>query len=564
MYEDDTIRLYGVADLLKNKKNNSNNWERDDIPDIKQQALTGKYDHNFDAPGSDFVRAHQYNFHNTEQPENTKTDVKYDDKYTKFFNYTPSKYIQLEEEEYKPIGKYNEKADEYYIDKLQGKTLDDMVISKMKENAGADDLDPRAARERFAENLAAGRLQSALEEDDRLGAGGRLELFGNMEEEAAEEGIMAPRRGRKPKSKEKEKEKIQIEPAQLSSSSKKVRSLKFSDGYRSDDEGGGGAAYVTRRSKQSSRDALEKEKQLELKRKEQDYQTVQKKREGRLQLKKEEEEAFKKKINASKTQKLGNVFGKLKQNAEEAKIEKEKVKHAKAEHENRLQGDVLRQLRQNIGKRHQNKELQERGNTHHQQKALKNAFATLRSNKRDNWENVEFATETVEKSAKKATKSPAANTDVTDVADYMGGSGGGGGGAYVPRGQHPNTSLALQRVAQGKLESKHPVVLEYKNSYKFVDDDIMVDKGTIRAYNKDVKPKVSIKLTEPLTTGQFKKLIDEEVKRREPISSDTKLTAEKLDALNSPAAKKGKGSESGSQSPKQAIEGMYSHHNPRK
>jgi len=172
MYEDDTIRLYGVADLLKNKKNNSNNWERDDIPDIKQQALTGKYDHNFDAPGSDFVRAHQYNFHNTEQPENTKTDVQYDDKYTKFFNYTPSKYIQLEEEEYKPIGKYNEKADEYYIDKLQGKTLDDMVISKMKENAGADDLDPRAARERFAENLAAGRLQSALEEDDILGGVG--------------------------------------------------------------------------------------------------------------------------------------------------------------------------------------------------------------------------------------------------------------------------------------------------------------------------------------------------------------------------------------------------------
>ena len=76
MYEDDTVRLFGVANLLKNKKNNSNNWERDDIPDVKQQALTGKYDHNFDAPGSDFVRAHNYNFHNTDQPENTKTDVK--------------------------------------------------------------------------------------------------------------------------------------------------------------------------------------------------------------------------------------------------------------------------------------------------------------------------------------------------------------------------------------------------------------------------------------------------------------------------------------------------------
>jgi hypothetical protein len=124
--------------------------------------------------------------------------------------------------------------------------------------------------------------------------------------------------------------------------------------------------------------------------------------------------------------------------------------------------------------------------------------------------------------------------------------------------------LALQRVAQGKLESKHPVVLEYQNTYKFVDNDINVDKGTIRAYNKDVKPKVLIKLTEPLNAGQFKKFIDEEVKRREPISSATKLTAEKLGALDSPAVKKVKGSESGSQSPKQAIEGMYSHHNPRK
>jgi hypothetical protein len=61
MYEDDTIRLFGVANLLKNKKNDKDNWERDDIPDIKEQALTGKYDHNFDAPGSDFQRAHHYN-----------------------------------------------------------------------------------------------------------------------------------------------------------------------------------------------------------------------------------------------------------------------------------------------------------------------------------------------------------------------------------------------------------------------------------------------------------------------------------------------------------------------
>ena len=154
MYEDDTIRLFGVANILKNRKNKNDNWERDDIPDIKEQPLTGKYDHNFDALGSDFQRAHQYNFNNIDQPENTKTEVNYDtDKYTRFLNYTPSKYVQLEEEEYKPIGKYNEKADEYYIDNLQGKTLDDMIVGKMKQDAGAEDLPKDASRRQFAENI---------------------------------------------------------------------------------------------------------------------------------------------------------------------------------------------------------------------------------------------------------------------------------------------------------------------------------------------------------------------------------------------------------------------------
>jgi len=154
MYEDDTIRLFGVANILKNKKNKSDNWDNDDIPDIKHQPLTGKYDHNFDALGSDFQRAHNYNFKNIDQPENTKTEVNDDtEKYTRFLNYTPSRYIQLEEDEYKPIGKYNEKADEYYIDNLQGKTLDDMVVSQMKLNAGAEDLSRDALRRQFADNI---------------------------------------------------------------------------------------------------------------------------------------------------------------------------------------------------------------------------------------------------------------------------------------------------------------------------------------------------------------------------------------------------------------------------
>ena len=140
--------------------------------------------------------------------------------------------------------------------------------------------------------------------------------------------------------------------------------------------------------------------------------------------------------------------------------------------------------------------------------------------------------------------------------------GGSGGGAYVPRGQHPNTNLALQKVAQGKLESKYPAVLQYKNSFEQVPDDVVVDKDTIKAYNKDVIPKPLLKVTEPLTVKQFKNLIDQEVIRRQP-TSNTKLTAEKLDAFNSPGPKKGKKSDtSGSLSPKLAIQGMISHNNP--
>ena len=191
MYEDDTIRLFGVANILRNKKDKNDNWERDDIPDIKHQELTGKYDHNFDAPGSDFQRAHQYNFNNADQPENTKTDNNYDtDKYTRFLNYTPSRYIQLEEDDYKPIGKYNEKADEYYIDNLQGKTLDDMIIGKMKENAGAIDLPKDAARRQFVddmlfveEDLGGGNMVTKLFEDGKPRTKGEIRNLGYKQEQ---------------------------------------------------------------------------------------------------------------------------------------------------------------------------------------------------------------------------------------------------------------------------------------------------------------------------------------------------------------------------------------------
>ena len=191
----------------------------------------------------------------------------------------------MEEEEYKPIGKYNEKADAYYIDNLQGKTLDDMVISKMKENAGAEDLDPRAARERFAENLAAGRLQSALEEDDRLG-GARLDMFGNMEEEGAEEVDMVPRSKREQrkinKQKQQQQQKVQIEPVHQSNTPKKGKSKKTVQYADEEQEGGGGGAYVSPKKKAKQDGEEERQKQLEQERKEANYQAIEKKRAERV------------------------------------------------------------------------------------------------------------------------------------------------------------------------------------------------------------------------------------------------------------------------------------------
>jgi hypothetical protein len=151
MWYDETPRLFSVANMLQKKKNKEDNYEFDDFPDVKTQALTGKYDNNFDALGSDFERAHSYNLNNIQQPEFTKSDVDFsDNKYNHFLRYEPSTYVRLEEDEYKPFTKSDEKANEYYIDKLQGKTLDDLVISKMKENAGAADLPRDAARRQFA------------------------------------------------------------------------------------------------------------------------------------------------------------------------------------------------------------------------------------------------------------------------------------------------------------------------------------------------------------------------------------------------------------------------------
>ena len=148
--EDDNQNL-----LLKRRKQNKENWSRDDdFPDIEQSKFTGHTNSNFSTNSADSFRfAHEYNFKSIPQPENTKPDGQETSRFSRIFDYTPSNYLRLEEEEYTPYIRYKEPANEYYIDKLEGKTLDDLVISKMKEDAGAEDLPKDASRRQFVEQF---------------------------------------------------------------------------------------------------------------------------------------------------------------------------------------------------------------------------------------------------------------------------------------------------------------------------------------------------------------------------------------------------------------------------
>ena len=187
---------------------------RDDIPDIKHQEYVGKYNHNFDTNvsnfDSDFKKAHYYD--NNRQPENTKTDNDYtSNKFDRFLDYKLSKYIQLEEDDYKleQPKRYYEKADQYYVDNLKGQTLDDLVIRKMKIDAGADDVDARTAAERYAESIIDDYIIKDRKETEKFD--GALDIFGDMEEEEQSDedklGLPASRRQKK----KMNKQKIEIE-----------------------------------------------------------------------------------------------------------------------------------------------------------------------------------------------------------------------------------------------------------------------------------------------------------------------------------------------------------------
>ena len=157
MWFDETPRLFSIADILQKRSNKNENYsERDDIPEIKEQPLTGKYNHNCDALGSDFAKAHYYDFKTDEKLlKNTEpiADISYFKNNKSSFDYEPCEYVRWLKSQQSPFTKSDEKANEYFIDNLQGKTIDDLVISKMKENAKATDLPRDAARRQFAEGL---------------------------------------------------------------------------------------------------------------------------------------------------------------------------------------------------------------------------------------------------------------------------------------------------------------------------------------------------------------------------------------------------------------------------
>jgi hypothetical protein len=456
-----------------------------------------------------------------------------------------------------------------------------MVISKMKENAGADDLDPRAARERFAENLAAGRLQSALEEDDRLG-GARLDMFGNMEEEGAEEVVdMAPKSKREQRKINKSKQqqpKVQIEPVHQSpqKSSKSKKSVKYAD---EEQEDGGGGAYVSPKKKASQQDIEERQKQLESEEKEEKYRAIQKKRAERRQIKDEEEANKKQNLeklkNSKDKQTLGNVFGALKHNAEKNKADRAVTKIASAvrgrQARNELQKkqDAATTIASAVRGRQAKNELQTKRNA-----VTKIASAVRGRQARNELQKKQDAATTIARVVRgkqERNRLKDKNTDwdeevnfdgktdaaTTDAASYM---VSGEPEELKISGGRGQPTAARNAAYQRRLQLKLPIVLDYKKAYQSIPNDEIVSKDVIIKYNKEVTPQNAIRVTgPPLTVAKFKQLIDEEEKRRNP---NPPLTAEALSDFNTP--QKGKKSvSSGSLSPKLAIKGMYSHNNPK-
>ena len=535
MYEDDTIRLFGVANILKNKKDKSNNWENDDFPDIKSQELTGKYDHNFDAPGSDFQRAHHYNFNNADQPENTKTDNNYDtDKYTRFLNYTPSRYIQLEEDEYKPIGKYNEKADEYYIDNLQGKTLDDMVIGKMKENAGANDLPRDAARRQFVDDML-------YVEEDRGGGEMVTKLFEGKPKtkgEVRQLGIMQQHEQNLENERLKRKEKISIERPHF----KKL---------------GENIAKQSNQRRKEFYDNVVAEAHYNEK---QDEKIPKKKAEGLEALfknavkKRSEKDVFGLLDTKRDAKQLQEGMDKLQSNVTNQKMQRAKANDEQDKidafnlHKNKKQLSQGLQAFSNNAKRvkfqkapenkktielaQKNKKINHLQQTYNSpsQKPLKPPEITYKRGGRA--KTVVEVLPAPQPSQKKLV-SPA-KSEKTDVASYMGSSKSDLDDIKVKKGHHPSTQAALENHQQQKLESglpKYALSLEVvKQNYDDANPKEFISEVVKREVNSRTG-KTFFPIRENITVEQATSKLNDEIKRR-TFTKGTTLTADALSQHN--------------------------------
>ena len=499
MWFDETPRLFTVVDMLQKKKNKEDNYDRDDIPDTKKQELTGKYDKNFDALGSDFERAHNYNLNNIQQPENTKPDVEYSDKYTNFFKYEPSTYVKLEEDEYKPFSKNDEKANEYYIDNLQGKTLDDLIISKMKENAGAVDLPRDAMRRQFAEDLIRNEPELPNVSVSKL---------------------LAPEEIQEQRKENKRKENTKRE---LQQNRQIVIEAPLSSNVVSPIQGVG----KRRHRKVSQPPAMRSERQKGNVAIDVPFSPEKRKPRGggRYKL-----------IGPAIRQEVAEVAPVEIQN----NLEDTAVKKAEESESNRpILKRGLQKFKENVNRN--NPTYGDMVKDYDNEKAMKNlklkqALRGLKQN----------ATKT--SAGRESILSP----DKTEAATYM----GGGKSEYdvegkeikVPRGHHPNLHAGREKNQQEKLEKKYPFAVQYKKSYSDKSDTDIVPNDILRQFNKDVSPKVHIKLgkTSSTTVAEFMKFIDAEIDRRKPQDQRPKLTAEALSQLpQTPAkGKKAKGVDS--------------------
>lgn len=535
---DETPRLFSVADILRKRKNNDDMYDMDDFPDIKEQHMAGKYDSNFDALGSEFERAHSYNFNDIKQPENTEPDIEFSDYYDKLLKYEPSSYIKLEEDEIIPFSVDNEKSNEYYIDNLKGKTLDDLVISKMKENAGASDLPRDAMRRQFAEDL--------IRNEPELPNVSVSKLLAPEEIQEQEQRKEQNKKRELQRTNARQQNRQVVIEAPLSSNvaspiqgvgQRRHRKVSQPPARRSERQQGNVAIDVPfspeqpkprgrgqHKSRGRGQNKLvaaaavrsHEEKQMEPEEFQNRAEDIAQTTIASLARGHYVRDRIKKGKKAATTIASAVRGHQARKNLKEAK------KAEESEESNRpILKRGLRKFKENV----------DRNNPTY-------GDMVKDSNNEKTMTNLKL------KQALRGLKQNASNTsagresilspDKTEAATYM----GGGKSEYdpegkeikVPRGHHPNLHAGREKNQQEKLEKKYPFAVQYKKSYSDKSDTDIVPNDILRQFNKDVSPKVHIKFgkTSSTTVAEFMKFIDAEIDRRKPQDQRPKLTAEAL------------------------------------